>query len=855
MKPARRRAACLAALAAGLLALGAPLAHAAGDAAGITLGLALEPPNLDPTLTSAEATEDVVYSNVFEGLTRIAEDGSVAPGLARHWTVSPDGLDYRFELRPGVRFHDGTPLTALDAKYSLDRARARDSTNPLRELLGPIDSIGVAGDLGLVIHLRHPLAELITYLGWGNLVIMSPLSSARAATAPVGTGPFRFGSWRKGDAIVLERNDDYWGEPARLERVTFRILPDPSTALAALRAGDIDGFANFPSPESLGALAADPCFAVVVGSTEGETLLAINNRRPPFNDLRVRRALSHAIDRSAIIKAAMYGYGQPIGSHFPPHHPAYVDLTGRYPFDPARARALLAAAGYPQGFAVTLKLPPPYYARRSGEIIAAELAAIGVRVRIENVEWAQWLEQVFKNHDFDLTVVSHTEPLDYDIYARPGYYFGYSNPAYAALLERLSRTLDPAERSRLLGEVQRTLADDAVNVFLFELPKLGVWRTGLHGMWREAPVQGIDLSHVWLEATPGRSAPAVHAGRLPLVLLAALVALGALALAAALGRHASPRYLAGRAISLALTLLAATVVIFVLVDVLPGDPAAYMMGLNASPAAVAELRHEFGLDATPLAQYLAWLAGLVHGDLGQSYTYRVPVSALLAERLSVSAPLALLALALTVVIAFPLALVAAARPRGRLDACLMALAQLGLAVPNFWLGILLILGFSVGLHWAPAGGFPGWDAGPAAALAALTLPALALAVPQGCILARVLRTALGEALGEDYVRTARGKGLSPGQTLIRHALPNALVPVLTVLGLQFSFLLAGGVLVETVFSLPGIGRLVLQATEQRDLMVVRSVVLVLVATVVAVNFIVELAYAALDPRLRQESLR
>jgi peptide/nickel transport system substrate-binding protein len=854
--PARRwrraRVALVAAVllvpAAGGAARAAP-PPAGRDDAAITLGMALEPPNLDPTATSAEATEDVVYGNLFEGLTRIAEDGSVAAGLARAWAVSDDGLSYRFELRPGVRFHDGTPLTALDAKYSLDRARAAGSTNPLSGLLAAVTSIEAEGELELHIELARPVADLLTYLGWGNLVIMSPASSARAATAPVGTGPFRFREWRKGDAIVLERNDDYWGQRARLARVTFRIVPDASTSLAALRAGDIDGFPNFPSPENLAALAADPRFAVVVGSTEGETLLAINNARPPFNDLRVRRALSHAIDRAAIIKGAMYGYGQPIGSHFPPHHPAYVDLTGRYPYDPATARALLRAAGYPHGFAVTLKLPPPYYARRSGEIIAAELAAVGIEARLENVEWAQWLEQVFKNRDFDLTVVSHTEPLDYDIYARPGYYFGYSNPAYAALLERLSRTRDPRERTQLLGEVQRVLAEDAVNVFLFELPKLGVWRADLRGLWREAPVQGIDVTHAWLDAP---AAAGAHDRPRPLpALLLAVTALAAAALGGlALSRHVSPRYLAGRLGSLALTLLAASAAIFVLVQILPGDPAAYMMGLNASPDAVARLRADYGLDAPPLQQYWAWLAGVVRGDFGLSYTYRVPVASLVAERLAVSLPLALYALVLAMLLAFPLGLAAAARAGTRRDAALMGLAQVGLAVPNFWLGILLILLGAVRLHWFAAGGFPGWDAGIGAALGALTLPAVALAVPQGCILARVLRAALGEALGEDYVRTARAKGLSARQTLWRHALPNALIPVLTVLGLQFSFLLAGAILVETVFALPGIGRLIFQATTQRDLIVVRSVVLLLVAAVVVVNFLVELAYAVVDPRLR-----
>ncbi len=840
----------LATLAAGA-ALGAP--PPTSEAPGtLTIGLALEPPHLDPTTTSAEATEDIVYSNVFEGLTRIARDGRVIAGLAETWTVSADGLRYRFALRHGVRFHDGALLTAFDARDSLDRARAPDSANPLHGLLAPLRAVTVVDPFTLELELERPVAELLTYLAWGNLVILSPASRARAATAPVGTGPFRFREWRKGASIVLERNPDYWGTKARLARVTFRVIPDSSTALAALTAGDVDAFANFPAPENLAALSRDPRFEVVVGSTEGKTLLAINNTRAPFTDVRVRRALASAIDRAAIIAGAMYGYGRPIGSHFATHQAGYVDLTGRYPHDPAAARALLAAAGYPRGFEVTIKLPPPYYARRSGEIIAAELAEVGIRARLVNIEWAQWLEQVFKNRDFDLTIVAHTEPLDYDIYARPGYYFGYQSEAYAHLLEEVGRSRTPAELDAARERLQRLLAEDAVNVFLFELPKLGVWRKGVHGLWHDAPVQGTDVTGVWVEG--GASTGAARHTFAPLIagVLGTLVlGLGVLALR----RHLTPRFVLGRIASFALTLLAASLVIFVLLEVLPGDPAEYMLGLNATPAALARLRTDFGLDAGPVHQYLEWLGGLVHGDLGRSYTYHVPVAGLLAERLAVSAPLALYALGLAVLIALPLGLGAAARPGSRASALLAGVAEVGLALPNFWIGILLIMAFAVHLNLFPAGGFPGWDAGVLSALGALTLPALALAVPQGCILARVLAGALTEALAEDYVRTARAKGASRARTLWRHALPNALVPVLTILGLQFSFLLAGAILIENVFALPGVGRLIFEATAQRDLIVVRSVVLVLVAAVVGANVLVDLLAAIVDPRPRQDGGR
>jgi len=282
----------------------------------------------------------------------------------------------------------------------------------------------------------------------------------------------------------------------------------------------------------------------------------------------------------------------------------------------------------------------------------------------------------------------------------------------------------------------------------------------------------------------------------------------------------------------------------------PGDPVRYMMGLQADAATVGLLRHQLGLDAAPLQRYLQWVAGLLRADFGLSYTYRVPVSTLVAERLQVSLPLALYAVLLSTALAFPIGLLGAAR-RGRAsDVALTGLTQLGLAIPNFWLGMLLVLLFAIGLHWVSAGGFPGWEAGFWTALKALTLPAIALAMPQAAILARVLRGALLDTLHEDYIRSARAKGAGEWRVLWRHALPNALIPVVTILGMQFSFLLAGGVIIENVFFLPGLGRLVFQAIVQRDLIVVQSVVVILVFAVVTVTFLIELAYVLINPQLR-----
>ena len=301
------------------------------------------------------------------------------------------------------------------------------------------------------------------------------------------------------------------------------------------------------------------------------------------------------------------------------------------------------------------------------------------------------------------------------------------------------------------------------------------------------------------------------------------------------------------------TLAVASLVIFLALEIVPGDPAEVMLGINATDDAVAALREQLGLNRPPIERYFAWLGGMLTGDFGTSYTFSEPVIGLVAERVVVSLPLALIALALSTVIAIPVGLYAAAKRGSAADTGIMALTQLGIAIPNFWFALLMVYVLAIWLQLVPAGGFPGWENGVWAALKSLLLPAVALALPQAAILARVTRSALLETLGEDYIRTARAKGLSHRAALWNHALRNALIPVLTIMGLQFAYLLAGTIIIENVFYLPGLGRLVFQAIALRDLIVVESVVMMLVATVVAINFLVDLAYLWVDPRLRSRT--
>ena len=466
----------------------------------IVLGLPLEPPHLDPTAGAAAAIDEVGYANIFEGLTRIGSKGEVLPDLAESWTISEDGKVYTFKLHTGVKFHDGSEFNADDVKFSLDRARAENSTNAQKALFAQIDTVEVVDPATVKVTLKQPQGAFLYNMGWGDAVIVAPESAETNKDKPVGTGPFKFVNWAKGSSITIEKNADYWGEPVYLDKAEFRIIPDAAAAVPALLSGDVQAFANVGLGDALAQVESDPRFKVVIGSTEGETILSTNNKKPPFDNIKVRQAIAHALNREEIIKGASSGLGTPIGSHFSPGNAAYVDLTGTYPHDIAKAKALMKEAGLEGGFKATLKMPPPAYARDGGQIIASELKEIGIELELIPVEWADWLKQVFTDKDYDLTIISHVEPNDIGIYARKEYYFQYDNPAFDKVMAELDVTADEAKRNELYGKAQKILADDAVNGFLFQLPKIGVWDAKIEGMWENTPTPAFDLTKVkWVD--------------------------------------------------------------------------------------------------------------------------------------------------------------------------------------------------------------------------------------------------------------------------------------------------------------------------------------------------------------------
>ncbi len=485
------------------LLAGTPLAGAMPEALAqaprdrIVIGMTLEPaPGLDPTTAAAAAIGEVVHLNILEGLTKIAPDGAVTPLLAESWIQGLDGKTYTFQLKKGVRFSDGKPFDASAVKFSFDRARAPTSTNKAKKaVFDNISSVQVQGPHTVILVLNKPEALLPFRLGENTAVILHPDTAAQAATKPIGTGPYVLDSWNRGSSITLTASPNHRdAAKLRIKRATFRFINDPAAQVAALLAGDVDTIPRFAALPAIKQFQGDKRFEVVVGSTSGKGILSINNRKAPLSDVRVRRAISHAIDRKAFIDGAQEGLGRPIGSHFAPTDLGYVDLTGMYPHDPDKARALLKEAGVTTPLALTLTLPPPPYARKGGEIIAAQLAKVGINAKIENVEWAQWLSGPFKGN-FDLTIINHVEPLDYaTAYADPNYYFGYDSARFRGLVATLASTTNQREKGRLWRDIQRQLAEDAVNAFIWNPAQVSVSKRGLRGVWTSSPVFANDVA-------------------------------------------------------------------------------------------------------------------------------------------------------------------------------------------------------------------------------------------------------------------------------------------------------------------------------------------------------------------------
>jgi peptide/nickel transport system substrate-binding protein len=456
-----------------------------------------EPPGLDLTATPASATAGVVLYNIQECLVKVDRHGKLVPWLAERWNTT-DNRNYTFFLKRGVRFHNGRELRAADVKYVFDRAMNPETKHPYPGYYAAIGDIIVRDDYTITFALKSLNANFLLNLARQGSVIYPREAVDTLKSEPIGTGPFRFDEWVRGDRIVLARNPEYHAKGLpKLDKVVFRFIPDPNATLAALKAGDVDASLFGLGPEHVQELQKDPRFQVIVGDTTNDVILAMNNARKPYADVRVRRAITHAINKADVLKGAMFGMGRILGSNVDPLNPYFVDLAGAMPYDPAKAKKLLAEAGYPNGFETVLKVSPQYnYTVRSGEIIVDQLQKVGVRVKLEQIEWGQWIARVWREADYDLTIIGHAEAWDISNYANPKYYFRYDNAKFQELFQKSEVTLEDKGRRELYEKLQRMLVEDAPAVWLFMHPRLVVAKKGLQGLWKDLPIPSADLSEV-----------------------------------------------------------------------------------------------------------------------------------------------------------------------------------------------------------------------------------------------------------------------------------------------------------------------------------------------------------------------
>jgi peptide/nickel transport system substrate-binding protein len=486
--------ATLAALAAAPLAV-SQRALAQGRKDSIVLAMQLEPsPGLDPTGGAASSIGEVTLYNIYETLTKINSDGKVTPLLAESWEISPDLKTYTFKLRKNVKFHNGEPFNAQAVKYSFERAGGEKSTNKDKRTFANL-GVQAVDDYTVVLLNKEIDPDFPFLLGQATAIIVEPKSAETNATKPVGTGPYKLESWTKGSSITLAKWDGYRNAAnVKMKKVTFRFISDPAAAAAALLSGDVDAFPRSQT-RIVPQFRNNPRFQVMLGGSRAKTILAINNKHKPLDDVRVRRAILGAVDRKSVIDGAADGFGTPIGSHYVPGAEGFVDTTGINPYDPEKAKKLLAEAGVKTPLELTMTLPPPPYARQGGEVIVSELAKVGINVKVQNVEWAQWLSNTYGGpHNYDLTIVSHVEPFDFGNYAKPDYYWGYQSKTFSDLYDKIKTTANPKDRAKLLADAQKLLAVDAANCFLYQPQFPTIARKEVKGLWKDMPINVNDLA-------------------------------------------------------------------------------------------------------------------------------------------------------------------------------------------------------------------------------------------------------------------------------------------------------------------------------------------------------------------------
>lgn len=461
----------------------------------LDVGATTEPDGMDPITVSGAGTPFVLLYNVYETLVKLDSEGSLKPLLAEEWSLSTDMLVYTFRLDDAATFADGTPVTADAVATSFQRILDGDATTQIQGSFAPVEKVEAVDAHTIAITLKQPSNRFLFDLTTPAGMVFNPAGIDSLETASAGSGPFQLGEWVQGSKVELLRNKNYWGTPARFDVVNFRYYADPNAMNTAMLSGQLDIISNLTVPQSIEQFSDKSRYHVIEGTTDGEIVLGFNHATEALAKPEVRQAINHALDKKAIVDAAWAGRGMILGSMASPNDPWFTDLSARWPYDPAKAKQLLAAAGYESGLTLRLRVPVLAYAPAAARVITAQLAEVGITAQVEELDFSRWLDEVYTKHDYDMTIVAHVEPRDARAYALEGNYWGYANPQFNQLL--LDADAAPADQEAgIMAKAVQLLADDAASAWLWMLPRIVVTTTEISGVDKDQRTLAFDLTNV-----------------------------------------------------------------------------------------------------------------------------------------------------------------------------------------------------------------------------------------------------------------------------------------------------------------------------------------------------------------------
>ena len=839
------------------------------DFSALELSLSQDPTSLDPAMI-VDVSGGSVAAKLFNGLVRFDDRMNVVPDVASNWHISGDGRTYTFELRQDVLFHNGRRLTAGDVKYSFERVLSPSSGSRRKWLFEPIlgardliedraqecAGISVTSDYTVQITLERPLSVFLGFLAMPNAYIVPREEVERwgkdFSDHVVGTGPFALKEWRHDEVLKLTRNDNYFDERPRVEAMNYRVLPEEFTRIAEFEAGNLD-IVEVPAAE-FQRLSADPFWQKHMKSRVGLNTyyLGFNCRRAPMSDPAFRRAVNLAIDRGKIVDVTLQGRAQLAVGPIPPELPGHsVDKQG-YAYDPDRARELL------KSWSERLGRPLKLYqrARRSSleinEAVQYYLRKAGLEVEIVQLEWTAF-KQALNDGKADMFLLSwHADYPDAENFLFPVFHSSnwgasgnrafYNNPEFDALIEGAQREPDSQRRLSLYKKAESMIINDAPWVFLWHQSAHYItqpWVTG----FTPAAIYNADKGTEVAMSASGTPSEAGGGGLVGWLLLAPFAGLFAAGIGYVLLKPALIFY-AGRRLLLAVpTLIGVALVVFAILKMAPGDPALTMVGERADEATIEQIRRDLGLDEPVPVQFVRYLLLVGKGELGRSYYTNRPVALSLMEKFPNTLRLAGAAMIVSILFGMTLGIISAIKHNTWVDRVFGIISVVGISTPVFWLALVLVLVFAYGLGWLPSSGMGN------GALAYLVLPAIALGTNSAAFIARITRSSMLEAMSQPYMTAVRAKGVSRTAAAMKHALRNALIPIITLIGIDMGSYLNGSVLTETIFGWDGIGRYAMTAILKHDYPVILGTVLFGSVLFVAVNLFVDLFYAAIDPRL------